>query len=166
MDTQGRVPAGLHLEAVTRHGRVLGLLGQPAQCIRLMRPLIAPADEWQKASQQQVADFYSQLGRCERMAGNAQHARHWLQDSLILRSAMTGDRTVAIEYMTDVAAFEGDAGRSEAAIAGYGRAITLLHQKIGEWHPLMVSLRRNIAVSYRDLGDPACADQHGRAAEW
>lgn len=164
LNSQPRIPAGLQLEAVTQHGRVLRLLGQSSECIGLMQPMLALVADQQKTLPLQAANFYSQLGRCERMAGSAEQARHWLRRSLMLRGGSGGDRIGVIENLTDLAAMEGDAGRSDIAISGYRQAMALLRQQTGERHPLMVNLRRSIAVSYRDLGDSARAEKELRTA--
>ncbi len=161
---QPRVPKGLQLEAVTQHGRALRMLGLSGQCIRLLQPLAATAIEQQRALPQQSANFYSQLGRCERMAGSPEKARRLLQRSLALRRDVTGDSLGVIESMTDLAALESDAGRSSAAITGYRNAMALLREKTGGQHPLMVTLQRSLAAAYRDLGDAALAEQQARAA--
>ncbi|WP_305804809.1 serine/threonine-protein kinase [Stenotrophomonas sp. YIM B06876] len=162
--TQSQVPKGLRLEAVTQHGRALRMLGQSSQCIKLMAPLTAMAIEQQAALPRHAANFYSQLGRCERMGGSTLQARRWLQRSLALRRDVLGDAIGAIENMTDLAGLEGDAGHSAAAVAGYRQALVLLRQQGGERHPVMINLQRSLATAYRELGDTVSAEQQLRAA--
>ncbi|MGV8960129.1 MAG: protein kinase domain-containing protein [Stenotrophomonas sp.] len=162
--SQPLVPKGLQLEAVTQHGRALRMLGQSSQCIALMTPLTAMAIEQQRALPQHAANFYSQLGRCERMSGSTLQARRWLQRSLALRRDVLGDAIGAIENMTDLAGLEGDAGHSAAAIAGYRQALVLLREQGGDRHPVMINLQRGLATAYREQGDMVSAEQQLRAA--
>ncbi len=164
LERQKDAPASLRLESATQHGRALRMLGQPSRCIAVMQPMTELMAEQQSALPQQAAAFYSQLGRCQRMAGNQAAARQWFGKALALRRDVLKDTVGVVENTTDIAAMEADAGNTRGAIDGYRQAQALLLRHGGDDHPLMINLLRSLGAAYRDIGDVAAAERELRTA--
>ncbi|NYF22230.1 serine/threonine-protein kinase [Xanthomonas sp. JAI131] len=162
--TQDDVPLALRLEAAAQHGRALRLLSRSQECVAMLQPLAAQAQEAQAQLPLQAAGFFSQLGRCRRVLGERASARAWFERALALHRDVLKDPAGIVESMTDVASMDSDIGHTDAAIAGYLQALALLDRQAGPRHPLSVNLLRSLGVAYRDRGDVDQAEQAVSAA--
>jgi serine/threonine protein kinase/predicted negative regulator of RcsB-dependent stress response len=150
-------PSGLRLQAATQTGRVQRLLGKSRECIATMQPLLDDARREQVQLASQVADFYSQLGRCRRAIGEARTARALFERSLALHRDPLGDQVGAIENLVDLAALHSDVNESRQALQGFLDALAQLRAAEGEKHPLAVDILRSIGAVQRELGDTDAA---------
>ncbi|MCA1714966.1 MAG: tetratricopeptide repeat protein, partial [Gammaproteobacteria bacterium] len=157
-------PPGLRLEAVTDRGRAQRLLGRLGECIVTMQPWLALARREQQQLPTQVAEFYSQLGRCRRATGEPNSARLLFQGALALRRNPLDDEAGVIESLADLAALRADAGDPRAALQGFSGALAQMRQTVGNRHPLAIELQRNIAEQRRNLGQLAAAEAAYRSA--
>jgi len=162
--TQDDVPLALRLEAAAQHGRALRLLSRSQECVALLQPLAAQAQQAQAQLPLQAAGFFSQLGRCRRVLGERAPARAWFERALALHRDVLKDPAGIVESMTDIASMDSDIGNTDAAIAGYLQALALLDRQAGPRHPLSVNLLRSLGVAYRDRGDVDQAEQAVSAA--
>jgi serine/threonine-protein kinase len=157
-------PAGLRLESSSDRGRALRLLGSERECIDVMRP---HADLAQREEQQlplQVADFYSQLGRCQRAAGEPATARGMFERALALRRDAGDDGVGTAENLADLAGLANDAGQAPRALQGYRKALAQLQASAGPRHPLAVDLLRIICALERGAGTIVVAERDCSAA--
>jgi len=152
--------AGLRLESATDRGRALRMLGAQNACIDTMRPQAELAQREEQQLPLQVAEFYSQLGRCHRAAGEAASARVVFERALALRRDPGNDGVGAAETMADLAALDTDDGHRTEALVGYRKALGQLRASAGPRHPMAVDLLRSICSLERSVGaiDPAERD--------
>lgn len=148
----GSAPPALRLQALADHGRAQRLLGDPAGCAAALRPGLALALRQQARLPMQAAEFYSQLGRCQRDAGAATAARPLFQRALALRRDPLHDESGAIENLADLASLDAMSGHAAAALAGYRDALARLQRGAGLRHPLAVDLYRNSCALERAAG--------------
>lgn len=153
------VPSALRLQAATETGRAQRSLGKARDCIATMQPLHDDARREQMQLASQVADFYSQLGRCRRAIGESRTARALFERSLALRRDPLDDPVGVVENMVDLAALHSDVGQSGQALLDFRKALAQLRAGAGEKHPLAVDILRSIAVMQRELGDTDAADE-------
>ena len=153
IDTLGEVSPGLRLASVTDLGRAHRLLGQADTCATTMQPwqLLAEREEHQLPVQ--VAEFYSQLGRCRRALGEPRTAHQLFQRSLALRRNPLDDEVGVIENLADLAALRADAGETRPALQAFTQALAQMRQTVGERQPLAIDLQRNIAALQHRLGN-------------
>jgi serine/threonine-protein kinase len=149
---------GLRLDAASQHGRVLRLLSRSQECVARMQPLAASAQRMEGALPQQAADFYIQFGRCRRMLGGALAARQWYERAIALRRDVLRDDAGVADGMIDLATLEIDAARTDAAIGQFLAAQRQLRARLGDRHPLMVEIQRNLGGLYLDRGQAAEAE--------
>ena len=157
-------PSSLRLQAVTQTGRAQRLLGEARQCIDTMQPLMDSARREQVQLAPQVAEYYSQLGRCRRAIGESRTARALFERSMALRRDPLGDQIGVVENMTDLAALHSDVGESQQALQGFRDALAQLRANEGDKHPLGVDILRSIGVVQRELGDTDAAEKTLREA--
>jgi len=157
-------PPGLRLQSATDRGRAQRTLGQAALCIDAMRPLATLAQRVQQQLPLQVAEFYSQLGRCRRDVGQAAGARRLFERALALRGEPLNDAVGASENMADLAALDGDAGNTAKALAGTRAALAKLRAGAGPRQPFAVDLLRNVCALERSAGAVDTAARDCRAA--
>ena len=136
-------PAGLRLGSVTDRGRAQRLLGHENDCNAGMRPLQAFARREQQQLPAQAAEFYSQLGRCQRGVGAPAAARPLFERALALRRDPLNDAVGVVENLADLAGLDRDGGDSQKALLGYRTALAQLQANAGDRHPLAVLLLRN-----------------------
>ena len=146
-------PPGLRLEAASQHGRVLRLLSQSQHCVERMRPLAVQAQALAEELPQQVADFYIQYGRCQRMLGEPIAARQWFERALALRRDRLDDDAGMVEALIDLATLDSDAAHTDLAIRHFLAAQAQLQARLGDRHLLLVDIRRNLGALYLDRGD-------------
>ena len=151
-------PAGLRLDAASQHGRVLRLLGRSRDCVARMQPLAAPALHLQAQAAQQAADFYLQYGHCRRMLGEPIAARQWFERALALRRDLPGDAAGVAEAMLQLAMLESDAARTGPAIEHFMAARDLVLARLGDHHPLLVDIGRNLAALQLERGQAGDAE--------
>jgi serine/threonine protein kinase len=139
-------PAGLRLESAIDRGRAQRLLGHESDCIAVMRPLDPFVQRQQQQLPVQVAEFYSQLGRCQRGVGAAAAARPLFDRALALRRDPLNDAVGVAENLADLADLDRDAGNSQKSLVGYRTALAQLQANAGDRHPLAVLLLRNVCA--------------------
>ena len=152
-------PDSLRLESVTDAGRVALDLGDSEGCRQAMTPLLELAQRGQRQLPVQVADYWSQLGRCEREAGSPAAARPLFQRALALRRDVLHDEVGAAHNLADLADLQADAGDANAAIEGYRTALRRLRASVGTRQPLTATLMRKLCVLRRDMGDTIGAER-------
>jgi serine/threonine-protein kinase len=157
-DGDDNAAAGLRLDAASQHGRVLRLLSRSQECVARMQPLAAAAQRMEDVLPQQVADFYIQFGLCRSVLGEALAARQWYERAIALRRDVLRDDAGVAEGMIDLAALERDAARTDAAIEQFLAAQRQLRARLGDRHPLMVDIQRNLGGLYLDRGQAAEAE--------
>ncbi|MDH5822012.1 protein kinase [Luteimonas sp. RD2P54] len=156
------VPASLRLEAATDRGHVLRLLQRPADCVSGMRELRPLARRQERRLPLQAAEFYSQLGRCQRAVGDRELAAALFQRALSLRrDPLASDAGIA-ESLADLAGLHADAGERADALREFGAALEQLRATVGERHPLAIAILREVCALERsehgvDAAERACA---------
>ena len=138
------VPPALQLEAVTQRGRALRMLGRDRDCLAHLQPLQPLAASEADALPATVAEFHSQLGRCQAQLGNAEAARASFEQALALRQQGIGQRFGRAESLADLAGLDASAGRLPAALAGYRQALALLDQPADGSSPQVIGLHRQL----------------------
>ncbi|PJK08941.1 hypothetical protein CO608_07860 [Lysobacteraceae bacterium NML08-0793] len=151
------IPQALSLDAATQRGRLQRLQGEPAGCIRTLQPLLADARIAQAQLPALVADYYSQLARCQRSMGERQSARRLFEQSLALRRSVLADDIGVVENLTDLAALSVDAGDYPQALRGFQNALAQLRQIAGTRHRLAIDILRSIATTEQQMGQSAAA---------
>ncbi|MBB1088780.1 protein kinase [Lysobacter sp. SG-8] len=124
------VPASLQLESLTLQGRLARESRDSAACSALLQPALADARREQARLPHQVADFYSELGRCRQAAGALQGARQMYERALAVRRGVDGDPGGMVQTLVDLAELQADAGDIDAAVAGYGQAVRQLRDQV------------------------------------
>ena len=152
-------PDSLRLASATDYGRTLRLLGRPAVCVARMQPLEADARRQQRQLPVQAADFYSELGRCQRDEGNRRTARRLYQRSLEIRRNALDDTAGVVENLADLADLERDAGNNEAALLGFRNALAQLKATVGNRHPLAIGLLQRLCDLERGAGQLVVAER-------
>jgi serine/threonine protein kinase len=138
--------AGLRLASATDRGRAQRLLGHESDCIAVMQPLDTFAQREQQQLPVQAAEFYSQLGRCQRGVGAPAVARRLFERALALRRDPLNDAAGVAENLADLASLDRDAGDNQKALLGYRTALAQLQVNAGDRHPLAVLLLRNVCA--------------------
>jgi serine/threonine-protein kinase len=140
------------LQSLADRGRAMDLLGQARECVTALLPGQALALRQQAQLPLQSADFYTQLGRCERANGSPTAARPFFQRALALRRDPLHDEPGVVESLADLASLEVDAGHPAAALRGYRQALTRLRLSAGPRHPLAIELLRRSCALEHDAG--------------
>ena len=150
------VPPALRLQAATQQGQIAWLLDDSRRCLEAMLPAQALADELQGRSGLAVATYLAQLGRCQRGAGERLQARRLFLRALeIHREA--GDIAGRAENMGDLATLDAEMNRIDDAVTLLRNALALLHDGVGDRHPLNIDLQRQLGRLYRERGDTELA---------
>ena len=150
------VPPSLRLQAATQQGQIAWLLGDSRRCLAAMASVEPLAESLQSRLGQPVATFLSQLGRCQRGAGDRLQARRlFLRALAIHREA--NDPIGRAESMGDLAALDAEMNRTNDAVALLRNALALLRNGASDRHPLAIDLQRQIGRLYRDRGDTEAA---------
>jgi serine/threonine-protein kinase len=156
-------PMGLRVTAATDFGRTLRLLGNPAQCSARMLPLEEDVRGEQGRIPGLAAEFFSELGRCQRALDRAASARLLFQRSLAIRRNMPNGVAGVAENLGDLADLAQDAGDNAGALSGYRNALALLESRFKS-HPIGIDLRRRECALERKAGDLAAAESTCHAA--
>ena len=166
LETQSAIIDGLNnpsdslrLASTTDYGRTLRLLGHPTVCVARMQPLESDARRQQRQLPMQAAEFYSELGRCQRDQDNPRTARLLYQRSLELRRNTLDDTAGVVENLADLADLERDAGNTEAALLGFRNALAQLKASVGNRHPLAIGLLQRLCDLERNAGQPILAER-------
>ncbi|WP_256776641.1 MULTISPECIES: serine/threonine-protein kinase [unclassified Stenotrophomonas] len=154
------VPPPLQLEAVTQRGRALRMLGRSRECVTHMTPMQALAAEQRTALPSQVAEYHTQLGRCQQLLGYRAPARAGFEQALALRREVLHDLPGTADSLADLAALDSDDGRPQAALAGYQQALQLLQARAGERLPQLIALRRHLGETLAVQGNLDAAEQN------
>lgn len=163
LEQVGQVPAPLQLEAVTQRGRALRMLGRSRECVTHLTPMQALAAEQRTTLPGLVAEYHTQLGRCQQLLGFRKPARLAFDAALALRRDVLHDATASAESQADLAALDSDDGHPQAALAGYQAALQLLQRRSSAPHPQLITLRRHLGETLAVQGDLDAAEQtlHG-----
>ncbi|MDQ3228353.1 MAG: tetratricopeptide repeat protein, partial [Pseudomonadota bacterium] len=164
LDSLRDAPRGLRLEAATQTARVHSLLGNAHTCIDTLQPMHDDVRRERGQRPLQVAEFYSQLGRCRRAVGEAQTARLLFERSLMIRRDAPGDAVGVVENLTDLAALHSDVGDARQALRGFRSALAQLRATVGDRHSLAVDILRSIGTTQRELGHTGAAETTYREA--
>lgn len=151
------IPQALALDASTQRGRLQRLQGDAAGCAATLQPLQGEARIAQAQLPALVADYYSQLARCQRSIGERDQARRLFEQSLSLRRSVLGDDIGVVENLTDLAALSVDAGDYPQALRGFQNALAQLRQIAGTRHRLAIDILRSIATTEQHMGQSAAA---------
>ncbi len=157
-------PASLRLQSVTELGRTSRLLGRSADCEQAMLPWQALAQRQEQRLPVQVTEFYSQLGRCQRLLGAREPARALFQRSLAIRRDALGNDAAVVENLADLAGLHSDAGDTSRALAEQRAALLQLRGRVGERHPLAIELLRTLCALQREHGELRGAERDCRRA--
>ncbi len=152
-------PDSLRLSSATDYGKTLRLLGYAADCVTRMRPLEADARSQQRQLPVQAAEFYSELGRCQRVENKPRVARLLFQRSLEVRRNTLEDIAGVVENLADLADLESDAGHTEAALQGFRNALAQLQASLGNRHPQAIDLQRRLCELERSVGQIVLAER-------
>ncbi|QNP39473.1 serine/threonine-protein kinase [Lysobacter solisilvae (ex Woo and Kim 2020)] len=164
VDNARDIPDSLLLESLTLRGQLLALQGQARGCIELMQPALDVARNEQAQLPPQSSQFYSQLGRCRRAAGERQGARQMFERSLAIRRETPSDDAGIVENMTDLATLQADVGDSAAAMRGYDEALAYLDRRLGTGHRLAVDILRQRCALLRTQGEAVAAESDCQTA--
>lgn len=152
-------PDSLRLSSASNMGRALRLLGRSSECIAHMTPLETDARSQQRLLPVQAAEFFSELGRCEREENKPRVARLLFQRSLELRSNTLDDIPGVVENLADLADLERDAGNTQAALQGFRNALAQLQASAGNRHPLAIGLQQRLCDLDRGAGELVIAER-------
>ena len=152
-------PDSLRLSSTTDYGRTMRLLGRSAECVARMQPMEDDARRQQRQLPVQAAEFYSELGRCQRDRGNPRTARLLYQRSLELRRNTLDDTAGVVENLADLADLERDAGNTAAALQGFRNALAQLQASVGNRHPLAIRLLQRLCDLERSAGQLVVAER-------
>ena len=155
----GDAPSSLRLESATELGRAQWLLGDQQACIDAMEPGVGLAQHEQRQLPVQVAEFWSQMGRCQRASGMPDAARPLFQRALALRRDVLHDIPGSVQNLADLASLQADSGQFALALEGYRAALRQLRANAGGRHPLTVALLRDMCMLQRNLGDTVGAER-------
>jgi serine/threonine-protein kinase len=155
----GDAPPSLRLESATERGRAQLALGRQEACEAVLGPLLPLAQREQRQLPVQVADYWSQLGRCRRAEGQADVARSLFQRALAMRRDVIGDDAGSVQSLADLASLRADAGHYVQARDDYRAALRRLRGTVGARHPLAVVLLRELCVAQRSMGDTVGAER-------
>lgn len=150
-------PPSLRLESITDRGHAQRLLGHAGTCIATMQPKLGMAQHEQQQLPVQVAEYWSELGRCQRAVGKPDAARPLFQRALALRRDLLHDEAGTVENLADLASLRADAADTATALHDYRSALSQLNQRVGKHHPLAIDLLRSICSLERDGGDMVAA---------
>lgn len=157
-------PASLRLESSTDMGHTQRMLGRYAACVSTMRPWQTLARREEHQLPAQASEFYSQLGRCQRLAGDAAAARVMFERSLALRRDPLKNQAGIVENLADLAALRAESGDTARARKELRDALSQLRQKVGPRHPLAIDILRNLCSLQREQGDTLGAERDCREA--
>lgn len=152
-------PASLRLQAASNLGRTLRLMGRSGACVDTMQPLLSLASHENRRLPVPTADFYSQLGRCQRDQGNREAARALFLRSLALRRDPLRDDAGIVENLADLASLHAGAGDGLRALHEMRAALALLRSSVGERHPLAIDLLRSLCSLERDRTNIRAAEK-------
>ena len=162
--TLSRPPPTLLLGASADYGRMQRLLGDPDACMASMRPRTDYARSHERRLPLQAAEFYSQLGRCHRAAGQRASAQVLFQRSLDLRKTVADADAGVAENLADLASLHAEAGETATALREYQFALRELRAKAGARHPLAIELERSLCALERNEGRLPRAEQYCSSA--
>ena len=164
INTLGNVRESLRLEAATDMGHAQRMLGQYAQCVAGMRPVLALARGEERRLPAQASEFYSQLGRCQRDNGERDAARIMFERSLALRRDPLKSEAGIVENLVDLAGLRADSGDNLPAQRELQQALVELRAKVGNRNPLAIEILRNLCALRRERGDTTGAERDCRQA--
>jgi serine/threonine protein kinase len=152
-------PDSLRLASATDYGRTMRLLDRSPECVARMKPLESDARSLQRSLPAQVADFYSELGRCQRQENRPEVARLLFQRSLEVRRNTLEDIAGVVENLADLADLDSDDGKTEAALQGFRNALAQLQASVGNRHRLAIDLQRRLCDLERSAGQLVIAER-------
>ncbi|GAA3913680.1 serine/threonine-protein kinase [Luteimonas lutimaris] len=164
IDALDDVPPSLRLESATDLGHTRRMLGRYAECITGMRPWQELARREDHALPAQASEFYSQLGRCQQHAGERDAARLMFERSLALRRDPLRNEAGVVENLADLARLRAAAGDTAGAQRDMRDALAQLRARVGDRHPLAITLLRDLCALRRGQGDIRGAEDDCRKA--
>jgi serine/threonine-protein kinase len=144
-------PDGLRLEAAALRGRSLRELGRSQECLDSTAPLLGTAQAASAAFPLEVAEYFSQLGRCHRLLRGQAVARDLFGQALQLRRLHSDNDALQAESRADLALLQLDGGLLREAERGLREALDLLRSAGGERNALGVVIWRHLGHAYRRL---------------
>lgn len=159
LDAVENPPDSLRLTSAADYGRTLRLLDRPAECVARMQPLETDARSQQRQRPVQAAEFYSELGRCQRAQDKPLVARQLFQRSLEVRRNTLDDIAGVVENLADLADVDNDEGKTDTALQGFRNALAQLQASVGNRHPLAIDLQRRLCDLERHAGRLAIAER-------
>jgi eukaryotic-like serine/threonine-protein kinase len=153
------IPDSLQLESLALRGQLLALQGKALLCLDLMQPSLGLAGSEEAQLPAQASQFYSQLGRCRRAAGEHQGARQMYERALAVRRESPSDEVGIVENLIDLASLHADTGDNAAALRGYDAALERLREHVSARHPLAVNILRSRCAVYRAQGNETLAER-------
>src|SRR5690606_28691490 len=164
IDALDDVPASLRLESATDLGHTRRMRGRSAECITGMQPWQALARREEHALPAQASEFYSQLGRCQQHVGERDAARLMFERSLALRRDPLHNEAGVVENLADLARLRAAAGDTARAQRDMRDALAQLRARVGDRHPLAITLLRDLCALRRGQGDIRGAEDDCRKA--
>jgi len=164
LDALDTVPPSLRLESATDLGHTRRMLGRYADCMAGMRPWQALARREEHQLPAQASEFYSQLGRCQRHAGNYDAARLMFERSLALRRDPLRNEAGVVENLADLARLRAATGDSTRAQVELRNALSQLRARVGDRHPLAIEILGSLCSLRRAQGDIRGAETECRKA--
>ena len=157
-------PPSLVLATSSGLGRIQRLQGDAQACVDTMQPHSELAQNQQAKAPLQTAEFYSQLGRCQRVLGQRETAQLLFQRAMEIRGALPDMQAGVVENRTDLANLHADAGDGVQALDEYRAALRELQARVGARHPMSIDMNRTICGLERNQGRLAVAERHCKAA--
>lgn len=143
------VPMSLLLDSAALRGRNLKELGRTGQCLQALDPMLDDAKRNASAYPLQVAEFFSQLGRCHAVRPQGrQFARSLFEEALQLRRSQPGAGALEAESEKDLALILLDDGKVGDAQQALREALQRLRSNGGERSALGVEIWRQIGAAY------------------
>ncbi len=144
----GNAPIGLALESAALRGRSLRELGRQRECLAAMTPLLEQGKGAADELPLPMAEFFSQLGRCQAQLGDVAAARDLFGRALALRRAATDATALTAESETDLAQLQIVAGHPQQAIPALREALAHLRAANGESNALGTDIWSQLGLAF------------------
>ena len=156
-------PSSLRLEAATLRGSVRQQMSDAKGCLAQMQGLNDLAQREQEKLPAQAAAFFSQLARCHRELGERNLTSQLLNRALELRRDNHDDVGVA-ESLLDLSSLRADEGNPAEAIRILRDALVQLQQRVGDRHPMVIDMLRNLCSLERSNDEIIAAERDCRSS--
>ena len=155
---------GLRLESAALRGRSLRELGRSQQCLDSIGHLLTTAHAAAATYPLEVAEYFSQLGRCHRQLEGQAVARDLFGQALQLRRLHSDNLALQAESRTDLALLLLDANKPQDAEKQLREALDQLRQAGGERNALGVDIWRYLGHAFRRMENRVEAEAAYRQA--